>query len=247
MPVCKLCLEDRELCDSHIIPEFMYKPIYDDKHRLHELSSDPHVANKLTRQKGLRERLLCQECEGHLSVYERYASMVWHGGAGVTFEKRGRLTIMNSLDYETFKLFEISILWRAAVASGEFFGAVKIGNKHESTLRKMIRQADPGEPHEYGCITFVVISDDVEGKLVHMILTPERIRMYGHTAYRFLFGSVCWIFIVSSHSSSFSGQNMFLQTQGSLLVPVVKAEETELFTQLARVFSQQGKLSQSQG
>jgi len=30
---CKICCQQKELRDSHIIPEFFYKPMYDDKHR----------------------------------------------------------------------------------------------------------------------------------------------------------------------------------------------------------------------
>jgi hypothetical protein len=220
----------------------MYEPIYDEVHRMHEISTDPTVANKLSRQKGHRERLLCGDCETQLSAYERYASLVWHGGADVKFQKHGRQTLMTSLDYAKFKLFELSVLWRAGVASGDFFQAVQLGDRHASSLRAMIQTENPGKPHEYGCLTCMVISDDLEGRLVDMILTPERFRIDGHTAYRLLFGSALWCFIVSNHSTSFARKRLFLQTDGSLLVPVIKAEETELFTRLARVLVQQGKV-----
>ena len=33
---CKLCLEDCVLVKSHIIPDFMYRDLFDDKHRIFE-------------------------------------------------------------------------------------------------------------------------------------------------------------------------------------------------------------------
>lgn len=31
MPCCALCLEEQALQNSHIVPEFLYRPAYDDK------------------------------------------------------------------------------------------------------------------------------------------------------------------------------------------------------------------------
>ncbi len=30
MPICKLCLQEKELCESHIIPKFIYRPVNDE-------------------------------------------------------------------------------------------------------------------------------------------------------------------------------------------------------------------------
>ena len=57
--ICRLCLVESELQDSHIISEFQYKPLYDEKHRFFVISSDPRK-NDFYEQKGFREKLLCQ-------------------------------------------------------------------------------------------------------------------------------------------------------------------------------------------
>jgi hypothetical protein len=221
----------------------MYKPIYDEKHRIHAMSTDPNLPNRHDRQKGIRERLLCQDCETILSVYEGYASKLWYGGADVHFEKRNWGTYMSHIEYSKFKLFQRSILWRAAVSLLEYFKEIQIGAKHEQRLREMIRANDPGEPHEYGCLMCAIISDDLEGKTVNAVLTPERIsRIDGHTAYRFIFGGAGWVFLVSSHAASFRGRPLFLQRTGTLHVPVVKAEETGFFTGLAKTLVKLGKV-----
>jgi hypothetical protein len=77
---CALCQQDRELCASHIIPEFFYKPVYDEKHRFYTFSTDPADEVEGPEQKGLREHLLCKDCEGKLSAWEGYARKVIYGG-----------------------------------------------------------------------------------------------------------------------------------------------------------------------
>ncbi len=56
---CALCLEERKLKNSHIIPEFVYKAlgVYDEKHRFGGFSTDPDD-KVTTHQKGFREYLL---------------------------------------------------------------------------------------------------------------------------------------------------------------------------------------------
>src|SRR4051794_32678372 len=75
MRICRLCGSNDELRDSHIIPEFMYQPLYDDKHRAFSVSIDG-TAKESVIQKGLREKLLCQVCETRLSKLEHYAAPV---------------------------------------------------------------------------------------------------------------------------------------------------------------------------
>ena len=61
---CRLCGERRKLCLSHIVPEFCFKPLYDPKYVLIRQTADGR-SSKL--QKGLRERLLCEMCEGWIN------------------------------------------------------------------------------------------------------------------------------------------------------------------------------------
>jgi hypothetical protein len=65
---CALCLDTNvKLAQSHIVPEFLYKALYDSKHRFQVISTNPSVRNSLE-QKGLREPLLCKACEATISV-----------------------------------------------------------------------------------------------------------------------------------------------------------------------------------
>lgn len=66
MPICKLCLQEKELCESHIIPKFVYRPVNDEKRREVVVSENKYSIV----QNGVKIPLLCKECEGKLSNYE---------------------------------------------------------------------------------------------------------------------------------------------------------------------------------
>jgi hypothetical protein len=54
--LCKLCLKDKKLVrQSHIIPDFMYKDIFDEKHRLFEVTftKDKDIIKAETEGQGL--------------------------------------------------------------------------------------------------------------------------------------------------------------------------------------------------
>jgi hypothetical protein len=193
--ICRLCNQEARLRQSHIIPEFIYKPLYDDKHRFHVLSTLPAKGNARP-QKGSRERLLCQRCEGHISKYERYASRVFSGEAGVLSRREGKLIHLEGVDYRQFKLFALSVLWRAGISSLKMFEQVSLG-PHEPRLREMIWQENAGSPESYPFVMSpVVFEQQVQTGL---IIQPTRTRAEGHYGYRFVFGGIAWIYIVSQH------------------------------------------------
>jgi hypothetical protein len=127
MPECKLCLQNRELKRSHIIPEFMYSGIYDkDPKRFYEIKIEDEVAKSRIEQKGQREFLLCGECESKLSKYEKYADENLYGknqnakavlvNQSMTPDGRIFLYEFEGFEYISMKLFLDSLLWRLLVS-----------------------------------------------------------------------------------------------------------------------------------
>ena len=67
MGTCKLCSAERKLRNSHILPEFMYGPVYEDgDHRFRLV--DVETGRARLHQKGLREPLRCQVCENRRKI-----------------------------------------------------------------------------------------------------------------------------------------------------------------------------------
>ncbi len=54
--ICRVCLKESKLRKSHILPEFLYEDLYDEKHRALVI----YQKKEKVFQKGLRELLLCQ-------------------------------------------------------------------------------------------------------------------------------------------------------------------------------------------
>lgn len=160
---CKLCNEERELCKSHIIPEFFYKPLYDpeDKNRIYgfnTVTSDVKVI-----QKGIREPLFCKDCEGVFQKYEDYvaplyASDFWTQGKPLRYVDGGECSeavILKDVDYTKFKLLFLSIFWRLSLDT-KYFQKIQLG-PYQEVLKKMILESDAGSERRHGIIIAQII------------------------------------------------------------------------------------------
>jgi hypothetical protein len=78
MGQCKLCLQEKQLIKkSHIIPDFMYKDLFDDKHAILLNTSNTKTRNTKILFNGEYEgNILCESCDGKIigGIYENYAS-----------------------------------------------------------------------------------------------------------------------------------------------------------------------------
>ncbi len=61
-------------------------------------------------------------------------------------------------DYATFKLFHLSVLFRASVSSLSTFQEVNLGALHEERIRQMLLNEDPGKDWEYPILGFAVLN-----------------------------------------------------------------------------------------
>lgn len=78
--LCALCDQHATLRRSHIVPEFAYKPAYDESHRL--VVVNPGTSEQRGHApKGLRSHLLCDDCEQLLNDrYEKPFRRYWLDG-----------------------------------------------------------------------------------------------------------------------------------------------------------------------
>lgn len=234
--VCRLCHGLKPLRSSHIIPEFLYSSMYDKKHRFHMLSTDREQSNRLA-QKGVREKLLCEDCEQKLSKWERYASQILSGGTAIVAVRERNLWHLSEIDYIPFRLFQLSVLWRASVSTVDFFANVSLGD-HEDKLRKLLISDNPGLPWQYGCVICSLIAD--ETILTDLMIQPDRLRLHGHNAYRFVFGGFMWIYFASNHIPPTPIQSAFLDQTGKMTMLVRSIESVKYFEHLAgELFEQQ--------
>ncbi len=208
---CKLCNAIGALCASHIIPEFLYGPLYDEKHRFSVVTTG--VAKDRYEQRGLREHLLCQKCEQRFARYEKYAAEVMNGRLGHQYRRKGNRITIENIDYRQFKLFTLSVLWRGSTSSLDFFKLVSLG-PHQERLRDMLLREDPGQPHEFGCA--VIFASDRGEDISDTFFNPEPLRWCSRRMIKFFFGGSTWLFHCDKRPASPYLQNLFLQPDGTL-------------------------------
>lgn len=109
---CALCLKEKPLCDSHIIPSFVYKWLKDTSATGYLRSGK---SPNLRQQDGLKLKLLCNECESILNEIETlFAKNVFHPYINTELDSTGIATgKIKFFQYNEWLLrFIISLHWR---------------------------------------------------------------------------------------------------------------------------------------
>ena len=215
--VCRLCKQRRELRRSHIIPEFMFRPLYDERSRALEL--DGASGRRRTLQKGLYEHLLCDSCEGILQREERYFSVLWFQRDPLPDPVQDLYVERRAFDFERFFRFHLSVLWRASVAQSSQFAAVSLGPFEERFRRFLCGEVEDldVEPSIFG---FVLRRPKTHELWQRIVLAPVRSRPSGRVTYTFVFGGCAWKYCVSSSGSAFP-TSLQLKRPGSIILPVI--------------------------
>ena len=145
----------------------MHQDMYDSKHRFFGLSSDP-TKKEMLFQKGLREPLLCADCEQQFGRYEKYASGVFFGGPSIGLRREKNVLCFTGLQYPSLKLFFLSLLWRMGVTSIAYLKGVELG-AHELRLRQLLRTEQPSDYLTYPCFLTAVM---YKGKHIPDLIVP---------------------------------------------------------------------------
>ena len=214
---CALCQKSKTLRRSHIVPEFLYQGMYDQKHRFLGMSTTPAQMPQLY-QKGFREELLCEDCEQQFGRYEKYAAEFFYGGgAPVAIGSTQTEAFIRSLDYDKIKLFFMSLLWRFGITTVKELRAVSLG-PHADRLRKLLRANDPGDANTYPCLVTAVT---FEGKFLGNIMVPPCVgKLEARHVWHILVSGCVLSFFVSSHPPPAVSQPHFLQKNGSLRIAI---------------------------
>jgi hypothetical protein len=147
--VCKLCQQKYDLRESHIISEAFYEGVYDKKHRAVPISMERSELKFI--QKGIREKLLCGDCEQKLSKWE---SVLKRDLVDIGNQKSEFLSInhideklfkVEGIRYKEFKLAILSIVWRMSVTSKPFFESYRLGVYEEKLRQNLLDENVPDE------------------------------------------------------------------------------------------------------
>lgn len=182
---CRLCLKEKSLIKkSHIIPDFLYKDMFDEKHRL-VFATLVNIKEMKFFQTGIYEKdLFCQECESEvLGELEKYSSKILFNNNlpknQQVIVERGilpdglKLMRVSNINYQKFKLFLLSILWRASLSKHKIFSQVDLQDK-ESLIREIIID-NKNLPEDSFRVCILLYSDNFNNSLAKILLKPKRI------------------------------------------------------------------------
>ena len=211
---CKLCGTDTDLQESHIVPEFFYKRMYDEQHRFTVLSTDPDRPEQCPK-KGIREHLMCQVCDGKIiGKYEDYAAKVIFGGVKLETKINGNVLQIGGIDYSRLKLFFMSLVWRMGIADRKFWSQVNLG-PFEQTLRHQLYNEIPGAFYEFPCL---LIALRLKGKVGHWMREVDKVRFQNITVYRSVIGGILFLSFVSKQRPPEALNNFLLKEDGTMSV-----------------------------
>lgn len=220
---CRLCKQQRELCRSHVIPEWAYRPIYDRDSRALALSSDGKQRRKV--QQGLRERLFCLDCERFFNELDHPFHRFWSSPS--RFSALGNQPFLKivDVDYETTRDFLLSVLWRAHVASSEVVSAVNLG-PHAERIRTILCTGWGGcvSNNDYPIYCYLLRSPETGGIATQLVLTPVRTRTKGQWNYEMAFLGCAWKIFVSSQRPPLP-ESCKLKPDGTIVMPVVNTKD----------------------
>lgn len=228
--ICQLCLKDKKLLkNSHIIPNFLYKGLFDEKHKIVSINLFDYNDKKV-HQTGFKDKdILCADCDnGIIGLYERYASNTIFGDhkkldveiydgdeIGVPYIR------FKNLDYHSLKLFFLSILWKSHLSVDPFFKEIDLGKKYAEQIRQMLIDRNAGAEDSF---EVVLIKPETTSRIIKSMVAPRRLKDEGNTAYVFHINGIMYHFNISSHNKMSMFNTSIIKKDGIMDIAVVKGE-----------------------
>jgi len=201
----------------------MYKGLFDEKNRLQLIQSEEGVIQpKGMRQSGeFESNILCLSCDNEkLGRLERYASLMLYDGNPKVLEFRetpdGMIFLYCAeIDYKQFKLFLLSILWRASISTRPIFREVSLG-PYEERLRQMLLNEDPGQQMTFPCVILTYLN--IKDLPSDIVAQPARAKVDSGTVYKFMIGGMIYIFAVTKQITPDWFAEAAINSQGEMKI-----------------------------
>jgi hypothetical protein len=242
MSICRLCGLEKQLIKAHIIPRKLYEPIREAS--IGEPPSDqvPRVYVVGTSQKpkqfqsGIYDpSILCGECDGDLiGAWDNYGQTLLvslSSSENYLVDNVGKTAAykIDTFDYKQLKLFFLSILWRAAITSDQFFAQINLGSWEEK-LRNMILSQDPGSENDFSVVLF-----KYEGDLSEIMQNPTKQRQDGVNYYRFRFPKYGFLIKVDQRNFHSKLRPFILSPNQQLLIRIKEYMDSKEYERILEI------------
>ena len=214
--ICKGCNEERKLIKAHVIPESFFRDLRANEKTLFLVSNVEGAYRKKAPVGVYDEKILCRKCEDLFQKIDDYAAKVLinpdqieelsHPGEKVGYR-------IKNVDTEKFKLFVISLLWRASVSQHTFYKNVNLGAL-ENKAKDLLWKNSAGSAHEF---SYVLAKFDETGKISKTMLDPHPERWFGRRYYRFYIASYV-LYVKSDSQATPEKWERFIPDKNSLIL-----------------------------
>ena len=237
---CRLCKKDNKLVKSHIIPDFLYTGLFDDKHFIAPLDLIEFKRKKLLPNGFYDKAILCSNCDNVLiGSLESYSRTVIHGSQIKStpipkMERRinqlnQKYLYITDIDYSKFKLFLLSILWRASITNHDFFKNVFLGD-HEKVIGDMILKNDPKEYQDYSVGIFIL--NENNSYPTKLIANPIRSKTNENLSYSFLINGLVINYKISGEMDRDMYDQISIKEDGTMKVFIFDEENGQEYIDL---------------
>ncbi|MBI3217897.1 MAG: hypothetical protein HYZ44_00125 [Bacteroidetes bacterium] len=210
----------------------MYKGLLDKNKKIVETNLF-NLKEAKYRPTGIYDKsILCKQCDTKIiGALESYA-------AKILFDKKDLVStveedehiinlIFKGIEYKKFKLFLISILWRASISKQRMFDEVKLGAKYEEVARKMIYEDNPGKRDEFSTCIFGLKS--TENLVTQTIVAPRRTKVDGNTSYMFYINGLFYWFNISAYNMQDVFKRITIDESNEMTIGILKGKVGEDF------------------
>ncbi len=200
-------------------------------------------------QLGMVQPLLCRSCEARFNQYETYFRNTFYESKNKRLKKRdighrttatavplaGEVTETREIkaDFKKFRLFVLSLLWRADVVKGKFFDEVSLGPIHRERLRKILHDEVPATAEAYPIVT--VNLGSIDGATTNCIQKPRCLREGGLRFYAMTLGGFLFLIYVNSEGHPLPSQVLNVSQQQTGTMIVATADGEALIRQIERM------------
>ena len=215
--ICKLCLQSKKLCKSHIIQKSMYQYVNVEKYRSQTLTIDTQIKSFV--QNGVTEDLLCKECENKFSLYEKYLaeiteSVIQQNPEVVVILSDPKIKVkIFKLDYQKFKYAILLHLWRLSIHDNKKgnLSIYQLG-KYQEILRVYLLNETPFLEN---CFPIAIGELNLNGEMSPLIATFPRKKIDGISVQQFSFGSLHFVIYMQEQYLKFNQESfLFIREDG---------------------------------
>jgi hypothetical protein len=133
--ICRLCLKRQPLCDSHALPNSVFKYILRKNAGKAIVITDDATSPARKSSDTWDAELLCAECEKKLNrEYDAYGMAVFRGHKGSVRADRNSVELLH-IDRRRLRMFFLSVVWRVSVSHHPSYSNIDLPHAWEEELR----------------------------------------------------------------------------------------------------------------